>query len=100
SVGVPSFCGATLLGLPATYGPGDPFTKVQPAVVPDVRLEKLRVPPTQSGSRSCVPDPGLPLSATFIPLRTGVKGVPVTIVKIPVACQPPNTAETILVACK
>src|SRR4029077_16193831 len=100
SVGVPSFCGATLLGLPATYGPGTPLTKVQPAVVPDVRLEKLRLPPTQSGSRSWVPEPGLPLSLTFDPLRTGVKGVPVTIIKIPVACQPPNTEETILLVCR
>ena len=59
------------------------MTKVQPAVVPEVTLEKLR-PPTQSGIRSREPPPGLPLSLTFDPLRVGVKGVPVTAVKIPV----------------
>ena len=93
---MPSFCpGATLFGLPATKGPGIPFTNVQPAVVPEVMLEKLRLP-TQSGIRSLEPPPGLPLSFTFDPLRVGVKGVPVTAVNIPVASQPPRIEETTL----
>src|SRR5262249_37672600 len=95
-LGVPSFCpGVTLFGLPATYGPGIPLTNVQPAVVPDVTLEKLR-PPTQSGSRNLEPLPGLPLSLTFAPLIKAVKGVPETAVKIPVVSQPPNTEERTL----
>src|SRR6059036_622117 len=74
-------------------GPGIPLTKVQPAVVPEVMLEKLR-PPTQSGMRSLEPPPGLPLSFTFDPLRVRVKGVPVTAVNIPVTSQPPRTEDT------
>src|SRR5260370_158400 len=80
------------------YEPGIPLTKVQPAVVPDVMLEKLR-PPTQSGIRSLDRAPALPLSLTFDPVMMGVKGVPVFIARIPVTCQPPTREETILGPC-